>query len=104
MTAKTVRIVLLALLLVAIMFLFVFPTRSYLSQRGAVDDARNDVKVIQEQIFLLQEESARLQTPAEIERQARLQFNMVFPGEKPFAVVPDTSAEADASDENESSP
>ncbi len=104
MTAKSVRIVLLALLLVAIMFLFVFPTRSYLSQRNAVEDARNDVKVIQEQIVLLQEESARLRTPAEIERQARLQFNMVFPGEKPFAVVPDTADEADTSDGNESSP
>lgn len=100
MMARPVRVALFALFLVAILFLFVFPTRSYLAQRAEVENARNDVDVIQEQIALLQEEAARLRTPAEIERQARLQFNMVYPGERPFTVVP----EADDEDEDESSP
>lgn len=93
--AKPVRIALLALLGVAILFLFVFPTRSYMAQRGEVRDARDDVEAIQEQIVRLQEEAARLETPAEIERLARQQFNMVYPGERPFQVVPD-SADNDA--------
>ena len=38
-----VRAAIAALAVVAILFLFVFPTRSYLAQRGAVNDARHDV-------------------------------------------------------------
>ena len=96
MNVRVVRLVLLALIGIAILFLFVFPTRSYLSQRNAVNDARHDVAEIREQIVRLQEEAVRLQTPAEIERQARLQFNMVYPGERPYAVVPDDDAETES--------
>jgi cell division protein FtsL len=95
MMARPVRIALFALLGVAILFLFVFPTRSYMAQRGEVQDAREDVEAIQEQIVRLQEEAARLKTPAEIERLARQQFNMVYPGERPYQVV-EGSDEGDA--------
>lgn len=91
--AKPMRVALFALLIVAILFLFVFPTRSYMAQRGKVQDARDDVEAIQEQIVRLQEEAARLETPAEIERLARQQYNMVYPGERLFQVVPDTNDE-----------
>jgi len=89
MTARQVRVALVALLGVAILFLFVFPTRSYLAQRARVEQARRDVEAIREQILVLEEESARLQTPAEIERLARLQYNMVYSGERLFTIVPE---------------
>jgi len=95
MTAKHLRLALVALLGVAILFLFVFPARSYLAQRARAEEARRDVEAIREQILVLEEEAARLQTPAEIERLARLQHNMVYPGERLYSVVPEGSGDAD---------
>jgi len=64
---------------VAILFLFVFPFRSYLAQRAEVNDARHDVHVMQEQNAKLAEEAARLKTKEEIERVAREQYRYVYP-------------------------
>jgi cell division protein FtsB len=66
----------------------VFPTRSYLAQRNDVADAQHDVAVLKEQNAKLAAEAQRLQTRAEIERMARNQFNMVYPGEKVYKVQP----------------
>ncbi|MGQ0825580.1 MAG: FtsB family cell division protein [Actinomycetota bacterium] len=82
------RVAIAALAIVAILFLFVFPTRSFLSQRAAIDDARHDLDVLRTQNERLEEEAARLQTPSEIEREAREQFHMVYPRERAFAVTP----------------
>jgi cell division protein FtsB len=56
------RLALVALVVIAILFLFVFPFRSFLAQRAAVNDARHDVKVMQEQNEKLEKEAARLRT------------------------------------------
>jgi cell division protein FtsL len=77
-----------ALTLVAVLFLFVFPTRSYLSQRKDVGDARRDVTVLQQQNEKLAREAQRLQSQQEIERLARDQFHMVFPNEDAYSVIP----------------
>lgn len=82
------RVVIAVLALVAVLFLFVFPTRSFLAQRRAVAETLRDVEVIEEQNTRLEEELRLLQTPEEIERRAREQFHMVRPGERPFVVVP----------------
>jgi cell division protein FtsB len=82
------RIAIAALAVVAILFLFVFPFRSYLAQRGAVNDARHDVHVMQEQNAKLEQEAARLKTKEEIERVAREQYRYVYPGERIFSVTP----------------
>ncbi len=65
-----------------------FPFRSYLAQRGAVNDARHDVHVMQEQNAKLEREAARLKTKEEIERVAREQYRYVYPGEHVFSVIP----------------
>ncbi len=65
-----------------------FPTRSYLAQRRQVGAAANDVSVLRQQNEKLQAEAQRLQSPDEIERVAREQFNMVFPGEQVYKVMP----------------
>jgi cell division protein FtsB len=77
-----------ALALVAILFLFVFPTRSYLSQRSDVDASRRDVAVLREQNEKLMREAQRLQSEEEIKMRARTQFHMVFPNEDAYTVIP----------------
>ena len=84
---RPTRIAVASLALIAIMFLFVFPTRSYLGQQGQVRSARHAVEVLKAQNKELASQARLLQTPAEIERLARVQFNMVFPGEQAFNVV-----------------
>ena len=93
---RPTRIAVTSLALVAIMFLFVFPTRSYLGQQRQVRAARHAVQVLELQNNRLRRQAHRLRTPAEIERLARMQFNMVFPGEHAFNVV--TPAKPDAPD------
>ena len=82
------RIAFIALGVAAILFLFVFPTRSYLAQRHQVSAARHDVDVLKQQNAKLEAEANRLKSPEEIERMARQQFNMVFPGEQVYKVKP----------------
>ena len=85
------RLALVALALVAMMFVFVFPTRSYLAQRRQVSSAQHDVDVLRAQNDQLQAQAIELQTPAAIERMAREQFHYVRPGEQVYEVVPTRS-------------
>jgi cell division protein FtsB len=95
---RPTRIAVSSLALIAIMFLFVFPTRSYLGQQRQVRAARHSVQVLQAQNKELARRARLLQTKTEIERMARMQFNMVFPGERAFNVVtPAKTKPADAS-------
>jgi cell division protein FtsB len=82
------RIAVASLSFIAIMFLFVFPTRSYLAQQREVRAARRAVAVLQQQNKELSREERLLKTKSEIERLARVQFDMVFPGEQAYNVVP----------------
>jgi cell division protein FtsB len=82
------RIAIVSLFVVAIMFLFVFPTRSFLSQRDQISGARHDLAVLRTQNARLQKEAARLDTDAEIRRIAREEYHLVLPGEKAYEVLP----------------
>lgn len=84
---RPTRIAVASLAVVAIMFLFVFPTRSYLAQHRQVSSARQAVAALKVQNEQLAKEAKRLQTPSEIERLAREQFNMVLPGEQAYTVL-----------------
>jgi cell division protein FtsB len=86
------RLALIALAVAAILFVFVFPTRSYLAQRREVGAAAHDVKVLQQQNTRLEQEAARLRSPDEIQRVARQQYNYVFPGEQVYKVMPADSS------------
>jgi cell division protein FtsB len=85
--APRTRIAVASLALIAILFLFVFPTRSYLAQKHQVSNAAHAVAVLKAQNAVLAREAKRLQTPSEIERLARQEFNMVLPGEQAYNVV-----------------
>jgi cell division protein FtsB len=84
---RPTRIAVASLALIAIMFLFVFPTRSYLAQQRQVGSARRAVATLKLQNEQLAQQAKRLQTPTEIERLAREQFNMVLPGEQAYTVL-----------------
>jgi cell division protein FtsB len=66
----------------------VFPTRTWLDQRQATEDATERLRVLRAQNDALEERIERLQTAEEIERIAREQYNLVMPGEEAYAVLP----------------
>jgi cell division protein FtsB len=82
------RMAVMSLVIVAILFLFVFPTRSFFAQRNQISSAEHDLSVLREQNARLAKEAARLQTDTEIARIARDEYNMVLPGEQAYAVIP----------------
>ncbi|HEY9557604.1 MAG TPA: septum formation initiator family protein, partial [Acidimicrobiales bacterium] len=66
----------------------VFPTRIFLDQRAATSEAEQRLAVLREQNGAYEDRIERLQTDDEIERIAREQYNLVFPGEEAYAVLP----------------
>jgi cell division protein FtsB len=91
------RIAVASLALVAMMFLFVFPTRAYIAQKRQVGRAAHAVEVLEAQNKVLARQASRLKTDSEIERLAREQFNMVLPGEQAYNVVEEPSSATDRS-------
>ena len=85
------RIVLLTVFSIAFLFVFVFPTSSYLAQARQVNKARHDLAVLRAQNHTLANEASKLQSNSEIERIARERYNMALPGERLFSIVPTPS-------------
>lgn len=77
-----------AVILVAVTFVGVFPSRSYLSQRRDLQAGERRVAVLTRENARLEERARRLRTDAEIERLAREQYNLVRPGEEAYAILP----------------
>ncbi|MBW8826134.1 MAG: septum formation initiator family protein [Acidobacteria bacterium] len=78
--------------LLAVLLTFVFPTRSFLAQRASITDARQQLRVLDQQNDQLAARAAQLRDDAEIERIAREQYNLVRPGEEAYAVLPPPGA------------
>jgi len=85
------------MILVALLFVFVFPARTLLAQRQKTEEERKTLQLLQQQSSKLEEESRRLQSDAEVERMAREQYGFVYPGERPFVVVPPSTTAPPAS-------
>ncbi len=66
----------------------VFPTSTYLDQRADTAEAEERLAVLRDQNDAYEARIERLQTVEEIERLAREQYNLVFPGEEAYAVLP----------------
>ena len=86
--AAVLRLAIASLVLIAALFLFVFPTTAVMDQRGQLKDAEQRLSVLKEQTARLSDQSKQVLSDAEIERLARDRFNMVRPGEQAWAVVP----------------
>ena len=80
--------VVLAVVTVGVLFVAVFPTRTWLAQRQDLEATSNQVKVLKEQNAELDARVKRLNTDAEIERLARRDYGLVRPGEEAFAILP----------------
>jgi cell division protein FtsB len=76
------------LVVVGLLFVGVFPTRAWLSQRDAIGDASERLTVLREQNEALEGRVRVLGTDEEIERLAREQYNLVRPGEEAYALLP----------------
>ena len=91
------RIAFLTVFSVAFLFVFVFPTRSYLAQRHQVQEEQHKVDVLRAQNDKLQAEAIRLQSRAVQEQMAREDFHRVYPGEQVYDIVPGVTPSATTS-------
>jgi cell division protein FtsB len=74
--------------LCALLAVTVFPTSTYLDQRRDTAEVEQRLAVLRDQNDVYEDRIDRLETPGEIERLAREQYNLVFPGEEAYAVLP----------------
>jgi cell division protein FtsB len=80
--------VVLGVTLIGVLFLAVFPTRTWLDQRSDRAAVTRRMKVLSSENRRLEKRVDRLHTDAEIERLAREQYNLVRPGEEAYALLP----------------
>jgi len=85
---KAVWPVLVLVVLVGVLFVAVFPTRTWLAQRAETASATEQLHVLDAQNKVLEKRVDALQSDDEIERLAREQYNLVKPGEEAYAILP----------------
>jgi len=88
------RVVWIALpfVVLATLFLAVFPTRALLEQRSRKAKSARELTRLEQQNAKLDRDVRDLHTNAEIERLAREQYNLVKPGEEAYAILPGHAA------------
>ncbi|MEA2829239.1 MAG: hypothetical protein QOG43_3678 [Actinomycetota bacterium] len=84
-----VGVAMAALALVGVLFLAVFPLRAYVDQRRNHDQLAAQVAALEAANQTLAQRAAELQSTEEIERLARLHYQLVKPGEEAFVILPD---------------
>ena len=72
----------------AVLVLGVFPTRTFLAQRSTTARTEKQLAVLRGANEDLARRVEALGTDAEVERLAREQYNLVRPGERAFGVLP----------------
>jgi cell division protein FtsB len=85
-----------AVALAGVLFLFVFPTSSWLAQRRERQQVASELRRAAANNQRLERRVRQLRTPEEIERIARAKYNLVRPGEEAFAILPPRPAPATA--------
>ena len=81
-----------AVIAVGVLFVAVFPTRTWLAQRQELVATGRKVAVLRAQNAAMTQRVQRLNTDAEIERLARQDYNLVRPGEEAYAILPSPPA------------
>jgi cell division protein FtsB len=79
--------VVVTLVLALVVVVGIFPTRRYLSQRQAIAAGQGRVEALTSSNDTMQAQVDRLQTDAEIEKQART-YGWVKRGEEPYHILP----------------
>jgi cell division protein FtsB len=77
-----------ALATLAVLFIAVFPARTYLDQHRQRQEVLAKIKAADARNRTLETRIRTLHTDAEIERIAREQYNLVRPGEEAYAILP----------------
>jgi cell division protein FtsB len=72
----------------AVFVIGVFPTRQYLDQRATTNERSAELSQLRAENAKLQAQIDALATDAEIERIARSEYSLVYPGEETYAVLP----------------
>ncbi len=73
---------------IAILAVYVFPTRTWIDQRRALADTDAQLQQLDAERDALAARVDELDSDAEIESIARSQYGLVRPGEEPYAVLP----------------
>ena len=81
-------LVVVGVVAVGVLFVAVFPTRTWIAQQRDLEATERRVAVLGAQNRELAARVQRLNTDAEIERLAREQYNLVRPGEEAYAILP----------------
>ncbi len=81
-----------ALAMVGLLFIAVFPARTYLGLHHQRQEAMAQIRVTDAQNKALEKRIQSLNTDAEVERLAREQYNLVRPGEEAYAILPTRQA------------
>lgn len=76
------------LTVLVVLSLAVFPVRQYLDQRARTADRAQTLAGLRRENARLQSRVDALNTPEEIQRIARQEYSLVFPGEETYAVLP----------------
>ena len=90
--------VLITVIIAAVFGFGVLPTRSYLDRRQQVAAAEQRLADIEHANEQARQQKDRLQTDAEIERQAREHYGMVRRGEEAYKIVPPPQAPTEVPD------
>jgi len=81
-------VLLASVTIIGVLFIGVYPTRTYLAQRSALQKAQHQLGVLQTENAKLDQQAADLNTDSRIETLARENYNLVHPGEEAFAILP----------------
>jgi cell division protein FtsL len=85
---RVLWIVLVAVTVIAALFIGVYPTRTYFSQRSQLQKAQRQLTVLDTENAKLDQAANDLNTDARVEQLARERYNLVRPGEEAFAILP----------------
>jgi cell division protein FtsL len=85
---KLLWILLTSVTVVGVLFIGVYPTRTYVAQRSTLHKAQHQLEVLQTENAKLDQEAADLNTDSKIETLARERYNLVRPGEEAYAILP----------------
>lgn len=84
--------VVLALAVVVLAGLAVLPARTWWTQRQSLNQSQAELAQVEQEVADLKARHELLQTDAEVERMARQDYDLVYPGEESYRLVPPDAA------------
>jgi cell division protein FtsB len=84
---RAARVLLIAVVVGGILFLFVLPVRTWLQQSRAMSAAQHRIQLLSEENRALTTRTSELQSTAYVERIAREDYGLVMPGEQAYGIL-----------------